>query len=57
MSSTNKQSLDFEKPLLDLEKQLDELTQSSSNSDLDFSDEIRAIEKKIELTKRQVYSD
>jgi acetyl-CoA carboxylase carboxyl transferase subunit alpha len=57
MSSINKQSLDFEKPLLILEKQLDELMQSSANSDMDFTDEIRAIEKKIELTKRQVYSD
>ena len=57
MSATNKQSLDFEKPLLDLEKQLDDLMQSSASSDLDFTDEIRAIEKKIELTKRQVYSD
>ncbi len=36
---------------------MDELMQSSTNSDLDFTDEIRAIEKKIELTKRQVYSD
>ena len=57
MSAKNKQSLDFEKPLLELEKQLDDLVQSSSNSDLDFTDEIRAIEKKIDLTKRQVYSD
>jgi acetyl-CoA carboxylase carboxyl transferase subunit alpha len=57
MSSSTKQNLDFEKPLLELEKQLDDLVQSSSESDLDFSDEIRAIEKKIELTKRQVYSN
>ena len=42
-----KHSLDFEKPLLDLEKQLDELLQSSQDSDLDFSDEIKAIEKKL----------
>ena len=44
---TKKHSLDFEKPLLDLEKQLDELLQSSQDSDLDFSDEIKAIEKKL----------
>lgn len=54
---TKKHSLDFEKPLLDLEKQLDDLLQSSQDSDLDFSDEIKAIEKKIDLTKREVYSD
>ena len=52
-----KHSLDFEKPLLDLEKQLDELLQSSQDSDLDFSEEIKAIEKKIDVTKREVYSD
>ena len=38
-------------------KQLEELMQSSRDSDLDFSDEIKGIEKKIELTKKGVYSD
>ena len=52
-----KHSLEFEKPLLDLEKQLEDLQQSSKDSDLDFSQEIKGIEKKIELTKREVYSD
>lgn len=54
---SNKQSLEFEKPLLDLEKQLEDLLQASHDSDLDFSSEIKAIEKKIETTKRDVYSD
>ena len=52
-----KHSLEFEKPLLDLEKQLEEIVKSSHDSDLDFSTEIKAIEKKIEQTKRLVYSD
>ena len=52
-----KHSLEFEKPLLDLEKQLEEIVKSSHDSDLDFSTEIKAIEKKIEQTKREVYSD
>ena len=52
-----KHSLDFEKPLLDLELLLEEILKSSRDSDLDFSTEISAIEKKIELTKRDVYSD
>ena len=52
-----KHSLEFEKPLLDLELQLEEIVKSSKDSDLDFSTEISAIEKKIELTKRDVYSD
>lgn len=55
--SKKKHSLEFEKPLLELEKQLDEILQSSQDTDLDFSQEIKAIEKKIELTKREVYSD
>ena len=52
-----KHSLEFEKPLMDLEKQLEEIVKSSHDSDLDFSTEIKAIEKKIEHTKREVYSD
>ena len=52
-----KHSLEFEKPLLDLEKQLEEIVKSLHDSDLDFSTEIKAIEKKIEQTKRDVYSD
>jgi acetyl-CoA carboxylase carboxyl transferase subunit alpha len=52
-----KHSLEFEKPLMDLEKQLDDIVKSSRDSDLDFSTEIKAIEKKIEHTKRDVYSD
>ncbi len=55
--SKQKNSLEFEKPLLELEKQLEDLMTSSKNSDLDFSDEIQAIESKIELTKREVYAD
>ena len=57
METTKKHSLDFEKPLHELELQLDELQKSSQNSDLDFSSEIKAIEAKIELTKRQVYTN
>ena len=41
-----KHSLEFEKPLLELEKQLEEIVKSSQDSDLDFSTEIKAIEKK-----------
>ena len=50
-----KHSLEFEKPLLELERQLEELMQSSRDSDLDFSDEIKGIEKKIELTKKDAF--
>jgi acetyl-CoA carboxylase carboxyl transferase subunit alpha len=57
MEMTKKHSLDFEKPLHDLELQLEEIQKSSLNSDLDFSSEIKAIEGKIEKTKREVYSN
>ena len=43
--------------MLDLEKQLEDLQQSSKDTDLDFTKEIKGIERKIELTKRDVYSD
>ena len=52
-----KHSLEFEKPLLELEKQLEEIVKSSQESDFDFSTEIKAIEKKIEHTNRDVYYD
>ena len=39
--TVKKHSLDFEKPLLELEKQLEELLVSSQDSDLDFSKEIK----------------
>ncbi len=55
--TVKKHSLDFEKPLLELEKQLEELLVSSQDSDLDFSKEIKAIEKKIDLTKREIYAE
>ncbi|MGJ3241598.1 MAG: acetyl-CoA carboxylase carboxyltransferase subunit alpha [Opitutales bacterium] len=49
-------ALDFEKPLRELEKQLDQLESLSSESQVDVSREIAAIEKKIEATKRNIYS-
>ncbi len=49
--------LDFEKPLRDLDTQLAELTKLSAENKVDVSDEIAAIEKKIEATKRNLYSN
>ena len=54
MEKPKKHSLDFEKPLHALELQLEEIQKSSTSSDLDFSSEIKAIEAKIEKTKREV---
>ena len=50
-------TLEFEKPLRDLEKQLDEIKRKSMAQNLDLSGEIEAIEKKIEATKSEIYSN
>lgn len=50
-------ALDFEKPIRDLEEQLDKVKQSSKAQLLDVSDEIADIERKIDATKREIYSN
>lgn len=50
-------TLDFEKPLRDLEEHLAKVKQSSEAQLLDVSDEVADIEKKIEITKREIYSN
>ncbi len=50
-------TLEFEKPLRDLEKQLDELKRKSMAQNLDLSSEVEAIERKIDATKREIYSN
>ncbi len=49
--------LEFEKPLRELAMQLDALHQQSLESNLDLKKEITAIEKKIEQTRREIYSN
>jgi acetyl-CoA carboxylase carboxyl transferase subunit alpha len=49
-------TLEFEKPLRDLARQLDELRQQSVETNVDRVKEARAIEKKIEVTQRDIYS-
>ncbi|MDD3180345.1 MAG: acetyl-CoA carboxylase carboxyltransferase subunit alpha [Opitutaceae bacterium] len=48
--------LEFEKPLRELEKQIDELHQGALESDHDVSADIAAIEAKLEETKKEIYS-
>ncbi len=50
-------SLEFEKPLRELEKQLDSLHQQSLENNIDMSAELAAIEAKLETTKREIYSN
>lgn len=49
--------LEFEKPLRELTRQLDELRQRSIETNVDLATEIRAIERKIETTQRDIYSN
>ncbi|HVU33344.1 MAG TPA: acetyl-CoA carboxylase carboxyltransferase subunit alpha [Opitutaceae bacterium] len=49
--------LEFEKPLRELVKQLDELRQRSIETNVDVGAEIHAIEKKIEGLQRDIYSN
>jgi acetyl-CoA carboxylase carboxyl transferase subunit alpha len=49
--------LEFEKPLRELAKQLDELRQQSIETNVDLAKEIHAIEAKIEATRREIYSN
>ena len=50
-------TLEFEKPLRELEKQLIALQQVSDETKVDVSQEIKAIESKLELLKSNIYSD
>src|SRR3954471_747644 len=49
--------LDFEKPILELQKKLQELRSHSGEHDVDLDSEIAAIEKKIEKTRRDIYDN
>src|SRR4051812_48536948 len=49
--------LEFEKPLRELEKQLDALHQQSLENNIDMSAELATIEAKIESTKRDIYTN
>ncbi len=49
-------TLDFEKPIVELEKQLEDLRQKSIAQKIDLHLEINSIEKKIEETKHAIYS-
>lgn len=48
--------LEFERPLRELARQLDELRQQSIETNVDLAKEIHQIEKKIEALQREIYS-
>ena len=49
--------LEFEKPLRELEKQLEALHQQSLENNIDMSAELATIEAKIDATKRDIYTN
>ncbi len=49
--------LEFEKPLRELSRQLDELRQRSIETNVDLAPEILEIERKIEATRTEIYSN
>src|SRR5467141_5391948 len=51
------QLLDFEKPILELERRLQELKAHSHEHDVDLDSEVEAIEAKLRETRRQVYGN
>src|SRR5437763_383111 len=51
------QPLDFEKPILELERRLQELKAHSREHDVDLGSEVEAIEAKLRDTRRHVYGN
>ncbi|PZR73468.1 MAG: acetyl-CoA carboxylase carboxyl transferase subunit alpha [Chthoniobacterales bacterium] len=49
--------LDFEKPILELQRRLQDLKSHSDQHDLDFDTEVEAMENKIRETRRQIYDN
>jgi acetyl-CoA carboxylase carboxyl transferase subunit alpha len=49
--------LDFEKPILELERRLQDLKNHSDENELDFDSEVEAMENKIRETRRAIYAN
>jgi acetyl-CoA carboxylase carboxyl transferase subunit alpha len=49
--------LDFEKPILELQRRLQDLKDHSDRHDLDFDSEVEVMETKIRETRRQIYDN
>jgi acetyl-CoA carboxylase carboxyl transferase subunit alpha len=54
----DRQVLDFERPIIDLEKKIEELRQlSTAPSAIDFGEEIRRLEKKAKKLQEEIFAD
>src|SRR2546421_1099106 len=51
------QPLDFERPIVELQRRLQEFKSHSDEHDLDFDSEVAAMERKIHETQREIYSN
>ncbi len=51
------QPLDFEKPIFELEKKIEEFRQLSSSEGIDLSDEISRLEKKVKKLREETFSN
>ena len=49
--------LDFEKPILELQRRLQELKSHSDQHDIDFDSEVESMELKLRETRRQIYDN
>src|SRR5438876_11540082 len=52
----DKQVLDFERPIVDLERKIDELKQLSAGS-IDFGEEIKKLEKKARRLQEEIFAE
>lgn len=54
---SNTFTLDFERPVRDLENQIEELKQASLRPEVDISSEIKALQKKVSLLIKEIYGN
>src|SRR5229473_7816230 len=57
MANATSYALDFERPLIELEKKIEELKKLSSNGSADLSSEISKLEKKAKRLQQEIFSD
>ncbi|MFC1576975.1 acetyl-CoA carboxylase carboxyltransferase subunit alpha [Candidatus Omnitrophota bacterium] len=51
------EGLDFERPIIELEKKIEELKNIASVQDIDFSSETKRLEEKLKMIKKEVYNN
>src|SRR3989338_883830 len=54
---TDGSSFDFEKPIVEIERKIEELRSFTKDKKLDFSSEIKRLEEKLERVKKEVFEN